>query len=322
MKIVFLDTTTIGDKISLDSIAREGDLKIYKVTSPTEIAARIKEADVVLTNKVAINIGAQELTQVKKLKLICVVATGYNNVDLQAAKQKNIVVTNVAGYSTDAVAQTVFAYILNFYNLVPKYDQAVKKGEWSKSHIFALLKYNITELAGKTLGIIGYGIIGQRVAKIARSFGVKVITTSRSETKYNEGFRVELPELLAQSDVITIHTPLTPETENLIGASELEMMKPEAILINAARGGIVNEDDLYQALKQKKIKAAALDVMAEEPPRQGSKLFELDNIIITPHIAWATRESRQRLIEGVAENIRKFKAGKAAEIDLCRQIKN
>ena len=320
MKIVFLDTMTVGDGISLDSIAQEGDLKIHKVTSPAETAARIKDADVVITNKVKINIGARELAEAEKLKLICVAATGYNNVDLTAAKKKNVVVTNVAGYSTDAVAQAVFAYILNFYNLVVEYDQSVKAGEWSKSHIFALLKYNITELAGKTLGIIGYGAIGQKVAEIGRAFGAKVIAATRSGVKHQEDFRVELPELLAQSDIVTIHTPLTKETENLIDRKELEMMKPEAILINAARGGIVNEEALYQALKQKKIKAAALDVMAEEPPRSGSKLFELDNIVITPHVAWATRESRQRLLDGVAENIRKFKAGQGAKIDLCQQI--
>ncbi|MFH2105423.1 MAG: D-2-hydroxyacid dehydrogenase [Parcubacteria group bacterium] len=317
MKIAFLDTLTIGDNISLNSIAKEGELETYKITSPAETAARIKDADIVITNKVEINIGDKELAQADKLKLICVAATGYNNVDLAAAKKKGVVVANVSGYSTDAVAQMIFAYILSFYNVISEYDQSVKQGEWSKSHIFTLLKYPIAGLRDKTLGIIGYGAIGQQVAKIARAFDMKVIAASRTGAKHSEDFRVELPELLAQSDIITIHTPLTKKTENLIGAKELAAMKPEAILINAARGGIVNEDALYQALKDKKIRAAALDVLVEESPKSGSKLFELDNIIITPHVAWATRESRQRLVEGVAENIRKFKAGKGAEIDLC-----
>lgn len=311
---------TVGDGISLDSIAKEGELKTYKVTSPAEVAARIEDADIVITNKVVINIGAKELARVKKLKLICVAATGYNNVDLEAAKKKGVVVANVVGYSTDAVAQMVFAYILTFYNVVLGYDQSVKQGEWGKSRVFTSIKYPIIRLQNKTLGIIGYGVIGQRVAKIARAFNMKVIAAARAGTKHSEDFRVELPKLLAESDIITIHAPLTKETENLIGAKELAAMKSEAILINAARGGIINEDALYQALKEKKIKAAALDVLVEEPPRSGSKLFELDNIIITPHVAWASKESRQRLTEGIAANIRKFKAGRGSEIDLCQQI--
>lgn len=316
MNIVFLDTKTVGDDVTLDPIKKEGNLEIYEVTSAKEIAARIKNTDVIITNKVEINFGKKELKEAKKLKLICVAATGYNNIDIEEAKKKNIPVTNVVDYSTDSVVQMVFSYILTFANSPLKFDKDVKEGLWSKSHIFTLLNHPIFELKNKKLGIIGYGNIGKKVAKLGRAFGMKVLIVKRSGVNYQENHRVNLKELLKESDIITIHTPLSEETENMITKKEFGLMKEGAILINAARGGIVNESDLYRALKNKKIKGAAIDVMTEEPPSRKSPLFELDNIIITPHVAWASKNARQRVINGVAENIRKFKAGKVSEINV------
>lgn len=308
MKIVFLDTKTVGSDISLDSIKAEGDLEVYEITSPKETAERIKDANIVITNKIEINLGKKELDKVSNLKLICVCATGYNNIDIFEAKKKNIPVANVVGYSTDSVAQMVFSYILTFTNSPLKYDKDVKSGEWSKSHIFTLLNHPITELKAKKLGIIGYGNIGRKVAEIGKAFGMEILIAKRSKSN--------LENVLKNSDIITIHTPLSSETENMISEKEFRIMKKEAILINAARGGIVNEKDLYKALKNKEIRGAAIDVMVEEPPKSGSPLFDLDNIIITPHVAWASRAACQRVIDGVAENIRKFKKGKIDEINL------
>jgi glycerate dehydrogenase len=318
MKIVFLDTKTIGNDISLEPIRKEGRLEVYKVTSLSEIAKRIKNADIVITNKVVINLGKKELEKASNLKLICVAATGYNNIDIDEAKRRNIPVANVIGYSTDSVAQMVFSYILTFTNYPIKYDQDVKSGKWSKSQIFTLLNYPISELRNKNLGIIGYGNIGKRVAEIGMAFGMNILIARRPRVDYKDNFRVGFNELLKESDIITLHIPLSEETENIIAEREFKIMKKEAILINAARGGIVNEDDLYRALKNKQIRGAAIDVMCKEPPRNGSKLFELNNIIITPHVAWASKEARQRVIDGIAKNIRKFKEGRANQINIWK----
>lgn len=311
MKIVFLDTKTVGDDVSFNPIKSEGDLKIYKITSQEEIADRIKEADIVINNKVKINLGKKELDIASNLKLICVAATGYDNINIEEAKNKNIPVANVTGYSTDSVVQMVFSYILTFANSPLKFDKDVKNGEWSKSYIFTLLNHPITKLKGKKLGIIGYGNIGQGVAEIGKAFGMEILIADRSGSNFED--------ILKESDIITIHTPLSDETKDMIAENEFKIMKKDAILINAARGGIVNEKDLYNALKNKVIKGAAIDVMVEEPPRSGSPLFELDNIIITPHVAWASKAARQAVIDGVAENIRKFKDGKVSEINLWRK---
>ncbi|NQV00208.1 MAG: D-2-hydroxyacid dehydrogenase, partial [Parcubacteria group bacterium] len=294
--------------ISLDPIKNEGNLEVYEITSQEETAERIKNADIVITNKVIINLGKKELEKASNLKLICVAATGYDNINLEEAKKKNIPVANVTGYSTDSVVQMVFSYILTFTNSPLKFDRDVKNGEWSKSHIFTLLNYPIQELKNKKLGIIGYGNIDKKVAEIGKAFGMEILIAKRSGSN--------LEDILKESDIITIHTPLSDETKNLITEKEFKIMKKDAILINAARGGIVNEEDLYNVLKNKEIKNAAIDVMVEEPPRSGSPLFELDNIIITPHVAWASRAARQAVIDGVAENINKFKEGKIDEINL------
>ncbi len=315
MQIVFLDKETLGEEVSFDNIEKEGELIFYNNTKKEETIERIKNADIIITNKVYV--GREEIKNSPKLKLICVAATGYNNIDVEAAKEYGKIVANVKNYSTESVAQTVFAYILSILNQIREYDRDVKNGEWSKSSIFTLLTHNIIELKNKKIGIIGYGDIGKRVEEIAKVFGMEVLIAKLKEKKYGlEEKRVEMEDLLRQSDIVTIHVPLNKDTENMITIKELRVMKREAILINTARGKIVNEDDLYEALKNKIIKAAALDVLGMEPPIEVSKLFELDNIIITPHVAWASKESRQRLIDKITENIRKFKEGKQSEINL------
>ncbi|OQY07672.1 MAG: hypothetical protein B6I28_05400 [Fusobacteriia bacterium 4572_132] len=293
------------------------ELITYNLTNENEVLDRIKEAEIIITNKVYI--GKNEMEVAKNLKLVCVAATGYNNVDIEEAKQKNIVVANVKNYSTESVAQTVFAYILEFYNKINRQNEDVKKGKWEKSPIFTMLNHTTFELKNKKIGIIGYGKIGKRVGEIAKVFGMKILVAKRKGVEYKENFRYSLEEILKESDIVTIHTPLTKESFNMIGKKELELMKKDSFLINTARGGIINEEELYFALKNKKIKGGALDVMVEEPPKSHKKLFELDNIIITPHIAWASKESREKLIAGIVDNIREFKKGKIEKINIWRK---
>ncbi len=312
MKIVFLESDALGNDIDLSPLRQFGELVVYPENTPDKTVERIKDADIVILNKTPI--GERELQAAKNLKLICVSATGYNNIDIPATLKYNVVATNVKGYSTESVAQYVFAHLLAVYNKVIEYKKTVKN--WPKSHIFTMLDHTIFELQGKTMGIIGYGAIGRRVAQLAQAFKMRVLVAKRPGVQYQDNFRVDLETVLKQSDVLSIHTPLTDQTRNLITLRELKMMKPTAILINAARGGIVNEDDLYTALKQRIISFAIVDVLTEEPPRNGHKFFELDNIYLTPHIAWTSREARQKLFDGVLENIRKFLDGKIDEIRL------
>lgn len=316
MKIVFLDVISVGDDISLERIEKEGELIKYNLTKENEIEDRIKDAEIIITNKVYI--GEKEMAMAKKLKLICVAATGYNNIDMEAAKKNGIVVANVKNYSTNSVVQMVFSYILMLMTNLYNYSNDVKNGAWSKSPIFTMLKYPIQELNNKKIGIIGYGTIGKKVGKIAKSFGMNVIIAKLPGREYNDNSRLEMEELLKISDIITIHTPLTELTKKLISNKELNLMKKSAILINTARGGIVDEEALYEALKDKKIAGAAIDVLENEPPKENNKLFELENILITPHVAWASIESRKRLIEGIAENISEYKNGNENKINIWR----
>ncbi len=313
MKITFLDAQTLGD-INFDLFKEFGEVEIYPFTRPHETAERIKQSDIIITNKVVI--GENELKTAERAKLICVAATGYNNIDLEAAKKYDVVVANVKGYSTESVAQHVFAHILAFYNSVFEYQNLVRKGGWTKSPIFTNLDFPIFELKGKNLGIIGYGAIGKRVAEIARAFGMNILVAKRPGVEYNDNFRYDFEFVLKNSDILTIHTPLTPETKNLITLKELRMMKNSALLVNVARGGIVNEQDLFVALRDGIIRGAIVDVLTAEPPSEGNILFSAPNILITPHIAWTSAEARQKLIEGVISNIRKFLTGRAKEIDL------
>ena len=293
---------------------QEGEFQPYKLSSKDEVKERIKDAEVVITNKVYM--GREEIEAAKKLKLICVSATGYNNIDIGAAKEAGVVVANAAGYSTNSVAQHVFAMILEIYTSLSKYDNAVKSGEWQKSPIFTMNCYPSFELSGKKIGIIGYGEIGRRVEKIADAFGMEVMVSESRSGRESSRKRVPFEQVLKEADIITLHTPLTAETKNMISYNEFEMMKEGAVIINTARGGIINEDALYKALSEKQIYGAATDVMEKEPPIEGSKLFELNNIVVTPHTAWAAAESRQKLIEIVADNIKRFKS-RDKSLDLC-----
>ncbi len=315
MKIVFLDALSVGN-VDFKNIEKEGELIKYNLTSKEEVFERIADAEIIITNKVYI--GKEEIEAAPKLKLICVSATGYNNIDIKSAREAGVVVVNAAGYSTESVAQHVFAMILEIYTSLSKYDRAVKEGKWGKSPLFTMNDYPSFELSGKTLGIIGYGEIGKRVQKIAEAFGIKVIIAESRSGKSENSFRVPFDTVLKESDIITIHTPLTNETRDMISDREFGLMKKTGVIINTARGGIINENALYTALKDGKIYGAATDVMVSEPPVNGSPLFELENIVITPHTAWAATESRQKLIEIVGGNIVKF-TSRDMSSDLCNR---
>ena len=306
MECVFLDKGSLdrGD-INFDHLKSKFSRWIeYETTAADETLSRINNADVIITNKVKIT--ETILRSCNKLKLVCVAATGTNNVDLAAAKKLNIPVCNVTGYATHSVVQHVFSLILALHNNLINYDQLVKSHAWDKSDHFCLLNYPITEMYGKTLGIIGYGELGKAVANVAGAFGINVII-AESLTGRQSNNRLPLDHLLQQSDIISLHCPLTPQTQNLINQQALELMKPSSFLINAARGGIVNEQDLLQALKQKRIAGAALDVLSEEPPHNNILIdANLPNLIITPHIAWASQRSRQNLVEELEKNIEAF----------------
>ena len=253
------------------------------------------------------------LEQLPELKLICVSATGTNNVDLQAAAERGIAVTNVTGYGTATVAQHTFCLILALTTRLLEYQAAVRRGDWQRSDMFCLMDYPIREIAGKTLGIVGYGTLGKGVARIAEAFDMQVLLAQRPGGKPQAG-RLPLNELLPQVDILTLHCPLTPETQNLIGATELALMRPDALLINTARGGIVDERALANALRKGALGGAGVDVLTREPPTNDQPLLQADipNLIVTPHNAWASREARQRLLDGVAENIRDYLAGGSA----------
>ena len=310
MRGVFLDWKSL-DQNDLDVTVLQqvlDELELYPETQAGQTPARIAHADVVISNKVVLD--QQSLQQNQNLKLICVAATGYNNIDLQAAKAKGIVVCNVRAYATPSVAQHVFMLLLNLYRNFPRYQTAIKAGQWSRSSQFCLLDYPIAELSGKTMGIIGFGELGQAVAKLAQAFGMSVLIAKRNEQDQRPG-RVGLNTLLQQADVVSLHCPLTEDNYHFIAANELQQMKPTAVLVNTARGGLVDEDALVNALKQQQIAAAAIDVLSKEPPLIDNPLLNLDlpNLIITPHIAWASRESRQRMLEAIASNIRAYQNG-------------
>jgi glycerate dehydrogenase len=286
---------------------------MFEKSTAQQVALRIAQAQVVIANKAPLM--KPSLAQAKGLKLICVAATGTNNVDLEAAAQQGVTVCNVRDYATASVVQHVFTLMLNLSTQFVSYHQAVIAGHWQSSDQFCLLDYPIQELAGKTLGIIGYGVLGHAVARAAEAFGMKVIIADHKGVKPRSG-RSAFEEVLAQADVVTLHCPLTEATKHLIGIEELAAMKPSALLINAARGGIVDESALVQALQQQKIAGAGFDVLTEEPPVHGNVLLDakIPNLIVTPHIAWASRESRQRLIDEIVENIEAFKADQPRNI--------
>jgi glycerate dehydrogenase len=279
--------------------------------SEAELIEVLTEVDVVVSNKVLL--GKEQLQKAKHLKLICIAATGTNNVDLRIADELGISVRNVRAYATASVVQHVFTLLLSLTTHIGEYSQAVQRGEWSSSEYFCLLDYPIRELRGKTLGIVGYGELGKAVAKVASAFGMDVLIAKRNLDDGRSG-RVPLGDLLKSVDVLSLHCPLNEDTRGLIGKAELALMKHDAVLINAARGGLVDEVALLEALESKKLGGAGIDVIEQEPPASDSPLLQtnLPNLIVTPHIAWASVESRQRLIDAVAQNISQHIAALAA----------
>jgi len=307
MKIVFLDASSLG-KREFSVFNEFGEFISYNLTDKSQIAERIKEADIVITNKVYF--GKEEFEAGKNLKVLLISATGYNNVDLKEAHKNNVIVANVKAYSTESVAQLTMTYILNLASSLINYNKDVKDGLWTKSPIFTMLNHNFVNLHGKKLALIGYGTIAKRVEELAKVFGMEVlISQSLFHKENNQENRVEFKEILKIADFISLHCPLSESTYKLFSTEEFQLMKESAFLINTARGPIVDEEALYEALKTKQIAGSAIDVMCSEPPREGSKLFELDNIIITPHVAWASNESIDLLLEGLVNNIKLYLEG-------------
>lgn len=307
MKGVFLDSATLGDGISFEPLQSLSiQWTFYKETRPEETLERIKDAHIVITNKVVLT--REILQNSPQLKLICVAATGYNNIDMSTAKELNIAVCNVPGYSTPSVAQLVMTFILSFaFNLFP-YVEDVKAGKWQSQSQFCLLTYPIVELQEKKLGIVGYGALGKQVATLAQCFGMKILIASHANPAKVQAGTLPLKQVIAESDFLTLHVPLTPQTENLITRREIEQMNPSSFLINTARGGIVNEKDLAECLKEKRIAGAGVDVLTREPPKGDNPLLDssIPNLLLTPHIGWASYESRMRLVEALKENISAF----------------
>ena len=332
MQAVFLDKRSLDkDDLNFEHLlsscqhscsdtGSEAQWTFYDTTAADEVMERTKDAEVIVSNKVVLN--KEAIANAQKLKLICVAATGTNNVDTEYAKLKGIRVCNVRAYGTSSVVQHVFTLLLMLVRNIPRYQAAVKNGDWQKSKEFCLLDYPIENLDGKTIGIIGYGELGKAVAKMAEAFSMKVLIARRDdkddpEQLNQDGYeRVSLKTLLAEVDVLSLHCPLTEATRNLVGREELALMKPSSILINMARGGIVDEEALTKALLNGKLGGAAIDVLVEEPPSQDSVLLQLDlpNLIITPHIAWASRTARQNLLNQVAENIEHYYSGQPQNI--------
>ena len=311
MKIVILDgyTANPGD-LSWEQLKELGELTVYDRTKAHETVARAADADIILTNKVVL--GQAEISQLPRLKYIGVLATGYNVVDIKAAHERGITVTNVPAYSTESVAQMVFSHLLTITNHTEHYAQLNRNGRWSSNADFCYWDTQLTELAGKTMGIIGLGNIGQRVAQIAQAFGMKVkAMTSKNGHELPQGIqKTDLNDLLATSDVLSLHCPLNDSTFHLINAETLSMMRSTAILINTGRGPLVDSQAVANALEEGKIAAYCADVMAEEPPKADDPLLNHPNAYFTPHIAWATKEARIRLLQIAIGNVRSFIMGK------------
>lgn len=311
MRGVFLDLDTVvhnGD-VSLVPLQQAlTGLETFGTTPAEQVLPCVGDADVILTNKITLD--AATLQRLPQVKLVCIAATGFNNVDTDAARARGIAVCNVPAYSTRSVAQQVFAFILALTQHLKEYEALLQAGAWRRAAQFTLLDYPIRELAGKTLGIIGYGDIGRAVARIAEVFGMRVLIALRNVQDTRPG-RLPLAGLLPQVDVLSIHVPLLPGTRDLIGTEEIARMKPDALIINCARGGIVNEQALAEALHAHRLGGAGVDVLSEEPPVHGNPLLApgVPNLIVTPHTAWATREARQRVIAEMALNITAFAKG-------------
>jgi glycerate dehydrogenase len=311
MNIVVLDGYTLnpGD-LDWQGLEQLGNVKVYERTSAGDIVSRALDAEIVLTNKTSLS--ASTIEQLPKLRYIGVLATGYNIVDTVAARQRGIPVTNIPTYGTHSVAQYVFALLLEMCHRVQRHNDAVYAGEWVRSQDFCFTRSPLIELSGKTLGLVGLGRIGSQTARIAGAFDMRVLAVGSGKSKppQTEGVEwVELDQLLRQSDVISLHCPLTASTERLINAERLALMKSSAFLINTSRGALINEQDLADALNGERIAGAALDVLTVEPPVPDNPLLSAHNCLITPHIAWATKEARARLMGTAVDNVRSFLAG-------------
>lgn len=315
MKIVVLDGFALnpGD-LSWERLQQLGDVKVYDRTPVDKILERIGDSEFILTNKTPIT---AEIMDKTKVKYIGVLATGYNVIDTEAAKERGIIVTNVPAYSTASVAQMVFAHILEICQQVGLHDRAVKEGEWAASPDFCFWKKPLIELEGKTMGIVGFGRIGQGVGKVAQAFGMKVIAYSprrKTELETETMKYVELETLFETSDIISLHCPLFEGTKNIISKATIAKMKRSAIIINTSRGPLVNEKDLAEALNDGRIYAAGIDVVSEEPIKEENPLLKAKNIFITPHIAWAPREARERLMNIAVDNLQSYIDGKPVNV--------
>ncbi|UTW04815.1 2-hydroxyacid dehydrogenase [Amphritea atlantica] len=310
MKAVFLDLHSLDcDDLNLTALeAQFSSFQAYPATASQQVVKRIAGADVVITNKVVLD--REMLSATTQLKHVCIAATGTNNVDLQAASELGITVSNCQAYGTESVSQHVMALMLALHTNLIAYNEAARNGRWARAEQFCLLDYPIQELSGKTLGIVGYGNLGSGVAQLAGAFGMNVVVAQRAGGD-TVGGRLSMEELLPQVDVLSLHCPLNEQTRDLIDANAIEKMKTGAFLINASRGGIVNERDLADALRRGKLAGAATDVLSEEPPVNGNPLLadDIPNLIITPHCAWGSIQARQRIVDQVVETIAGLKAG-------------
>lgn len=311
MKIVVLDgfTANPGD-LSYEGLKALGEVVLHDRTPESLVWERLQGADAVLTNKAIVS--ASTIERSLQLKYIGVVATGYNNVDVAAARTRGIPVCNVPEYGTDTVAQATFSLLLELTNQAGHHSRAVREGRWSASKDFCFWDGSLLELSGLTLGVIGYGRIGQAVARIGRAFGMKILACRRGTIEGGES--ADLNRVFRESDVVTLHCPLTPDTRELICETSLALMKPSALLINTSRGGLVNEMHLATALNEGRIAGAGLDVLSMEPPVADHPLIRAKNCLVTPHIAWATRAARARLIEASVENLRAFQLGRPRNV--------
>ena len=313
MKITILDRNTIttGD-VSLSPIEAVGNVRIFDSLPAEQIISAIGDSDAVIVNKAKIT--AEVMDACKNLRFVGLFATGYNNIDTKAAKERGIVVCNVPGYSTSSVTQHTFALILHFASHADDYAASVARGDWANSSTFSYLSFPISELAGKTLGIFGFGTIGKSVANVAKAFGMNVIATVRRPVAFDGVEFVDKDALFARSDYLSLHCPLTDDTKHFVNAETLAKMKPTAVIINTARGGVIEEQALTEALNRGQIRGAGIDVLDIEPMRPHHPYLTAKNCYITPHVAWGSIEARTRLVDLVAENLRAFEKGEPINV--------
>jgi glycerate dehydrogenase len=314
-RIIFLDRETLPDEIILKSFAFPNDLTVYQRTLPGEVAGRIAEADIVITNKVPVS--GQALQSAPRVKLIAVAATGTDIIDIEACRKRGIVVSNIRNYAINTVPEHTFALILTLRRSILSYRDSVLKGRWQEAGQFCFFDHPIRDLAGSTLGVIGDGVLGKAVADLGKAFGMRVLFSDYKGTTGMGPLYTPFEQVLRQSDVITLHTPLIPTTRNMIGAAEFAVMERRPLLINAARGGLVDEDALAEALGEGRLAGAGFDVATIEPPPKDHvlmRLLEMPNFILTPHVAWASREAIQSLADQLVDNVDAFVAGKPKNI--------